>query len=82
MDVYQFRELDEDDQAQTAWQYGEHIATRMTLLHTVSLWQIEGFYVEIFFNQADQKIEKLRSFRTTILLTPYLKQIDISSVFY
>ena len=82
MELYEFRELHQDDQAQTAWEYGEHIATRITLLHMVSLWQIEGFYVEIFYNQADQKIEKIRSFRSTILLTPYLKQIDISSVFH
>ena len=82
MEISEFRELHQDDQAQTAWEYGEHIATRITLLHTVSLWQIEGFYVEIFYNQADQKIEKIRSFRSTILLTPYLKQIDISSVFH
>ncbi len=82
MELQEFRELDQDDQAQTAWELGEHIATRISLLHTITLWQIEGFYVEIYYNQADQKIEKLRSFRSTILLTPYLKQIDISSVFY
>lgn len=82
MDLHEFRELDQDDQAQTAWEYGEHIATRISLHHTITLWQIEGFYVEIYYNSAEEKIEKLRSFRSTIFLTPYLKQIDISSVFY
>ena len=82
MEINEFRRLDDDDQAQTVWEYGEHIATRISTLHTITLWQIEGFYVEIYYNQPAQKIEKLRSFCTTILLTPYLKQIDITSVFY
>ena len=62
MELHEFRELQEEDQAQIAWEYGEHIATRMTMLHTVTLWQIEGFYVEIFYNQEDQKNWKAQEF--------------------
>ena len=80
MNLYEFSQLHEDDQAQTVWNYGEHIATKYINLYAVLLWQLDGFYVEMFYNRLDDKIEKIRSFISTKKLAPYLDQIDITSV--
>ena len=81
MDLYQFRELDQEDQAQTAWEYGEHIATRITLLHTVSLWQIEGFYVEIFYIKYRRVVHHIGFSESIDILDPYLDSITIGNIF-
>ena len=80
MYLYEFRQLHEEDQAQTVWECGEHIATKYINLYAILLWQLDGFYVEMFYNRIDDKIEKIRSFVSTKMLAPYLDQIDITSV--
>lgn len=73
--------MDQCEQAQATWNYGEHLATRTTVMYKILLWQIEDFYIEMFYDYINNKIEKLRSFRNPDLLTPYLNQIDITSIF-
>ena len=67
-------------QVEATWEKGVHLSTRFDGVQAILLWQIDAFYVEIFYDQLDNTIEKLRSFRSTIPLRPYLKQIDIAAV--
>jgi hypothetical protein len=80
MTFFQFRHLPLDEQTLITWDKGVHLTTRFHGLHAILLWQIDGFYVEIFYNRVDHNIDKLRSFRSTIPLRPYLNEIDITSV--
>jgi hypothetical protein len=80
MTLFQFKQLEMNEQAQITWHKGVHLSTRFTGMHAILLWQIDAFYVEIFYNRLDDKIERLRSFRSTIPLRPYLSEIDISAV--
>jgi hypothetical protein len=82
MTLYQFKVLELNEQAQATWELGEHVAVRMTATYKILLWVVEDFYVEMFYNYIDNKIEKIRSYRNPELLRPYLSQIDISSAFY
>ena len=59
------------------WEYGVHLATRHVLRETVMLWQIEHFYVEVFYDGLENEINKIRSFLSIAPLEPYLKQIDL-----
>ena len=81
MTLYEFKLLGEEEQPQGVWDLGEHLATRMTGAYKILLWQIGDLYIELFYNYVDSKIEKIRTFRTTELLTPYLDQIDITAIF-
>jgi hypothetical protein len=45
------------------------------------LYQVDGFYVEIFFTKFSKDAIWFRSFDSTKNLQPYLQQIDISSLF-
>lgn len=80
MTLYQFKILEEHEQAQAVWEQGEHVGTRMTAKYKILLWVVNEFYVEMFYNYIDDKIEKIRSFRNLDLIEPYLEQIDISFI--
>ena len=76
----QFKAFSEDSQSNIIHQRGVLVSTRTTEEYKVLLYQIDGFYVELFYNRIDNSIDKLRSFRSTIPLHPYLNQIDITAV--
>ena len=80
MTLFEFKQLTGDEQRQVTWHKGVHLSTRFHAMHAILLWQIDGFYVEIFYNRLDNSIDKLRSFRSTIQLGPYLNEIDITAV--
>lgn len=77
MTLYEFKSLKEQDQINTVWQRGVHISNRSEKEYKVLLYQIDGFYTEVYYNASTNKIEKLKSFSSTIPLEPYLKQINI-----
>ena len=45
------------------------------------LYQVDGFYVEIYFSKFSKDVLWYRSFDSTKNLHPYLQQIDISNLF-
>jgi hypothetical protein len=77
----EFKRLERKQQTDATWQLGEQVAIRITDSHQILLWVIEDFYVELFYNYREGKVEKLKSFRNPDLLFRYLKQIDISALF-
>ena len=46
----------------------------------VTLFQIEGFYVELFFHKIKLMYEKILIFEDTRPLDPYLNRIDITEL--
>jgi hypothetical protein len=46
--------------------------------NTILLWQVEGFYVEVFYDGVENEIIKIRSFISTYGPEPYLKQRDLT----
>ncbi len=81
MTLYDFYTMSAEKQKERVLQDGVHLTSRNTGEITIRLYQIEGFYVEAYFDEIEQELIPLRSFRTTDLLTPYLKEIDISGLF-
>ena len=78
MTYYQFKILNQNDQAQTVWQIGEHLFTRNTERSNILLWQIEDFYVEIYYDCTTKIIVEIKTLHSTEALEVYLDQIDIS----
>jgi hypothetical protein len=70
MTLYQFNMLDEMEQAEAVWN-GTHIAERKDAEFDILLYQIDGFYVEVFYDREYNVIRRLRSFLSTEQLTPY-----------
>ncbi len=53
------------------------VADRCTDDACVLLFQVKGFYVEVFFTKDGDEILSSRNFENTDDLQPYLEQIDI-----
>ena len=72
MTLYQYKLLDYTDQACVLWNKGVFLCERKAGQHTIALYQIDGFYVEVFYHREHNQIERLRSFRNVDQLRPYL----------
>jgi hypothetical protein len=72
--------LEEREQANVVWSKGVHLGERYNPEHKILLYQIEGFYVEVFYNPVSNAIKRLRSFSNTGQLRPYLEKIDLSGI--
>ena len=77
MTLYQFNALNEMEQAEVLWSKGVHIGERIDAEHKILFYQIDRFYVEVFYHQDYNVIRRMRSFASTDQLGPYLDQIKL-----
>ena len=75
----QFRRLSEDSQSNIIYERGVLISVRTTEEHKVLLYQIEGFYAEVYYHPT-QNFINIKSFTNTEELQPYLKQINLEGI--
>jgi hypothetical protein len=80
MTFYQFNRLDEMQQAEVLLEKGVCLGERHDAEHKIFLYQIEGFYVEEFYHKQHNVPRRIRSFRSTSQLRPYLDKIDIGNL--
>jgi hypothetical protein len=76
MTLEQFQLLDEARQAETIWE-GSFIADREDEGYKILLYQVDAFYVEVFYDKASNAIQRHFAFSSTDLLEPYLEKIKI-----
>jgi len=79
MTLYQFNLLDEMEQAEAVWG-GTHIGDRQDKEHNIILYQIDGFYVEVYYHRDYNVIRKFRSFSSVTQLEPYLEKLNIKGI--
>ena len=63
--------MDEMEQAEAVWS-GVYIEDRQDEEHRILLYQIDGFYVEVYYHKEYNVIRKFRPFASTEQLRPYL----------
>jgi hypothetical protein len=76
MALYQLITLDEMEQAEAVWE-GVHIAGREDEDQRILLYQIDSFYVEVFYHKGYNVIRKFRPFAPVNQLEPYLSRINL-----
>jgi hypothetical protein len=59
---------------------GHHVLSRIYLFYDVHLYTIAGFYSEIWYRQADNKIERVIILDETDVLDLYDNQIGLSDI--
>lgn len=69
--------MTENEQALTVWEHGVHIADREDSKYKYILYQVESFYVEVWYHKDFNLIKKFRGFASTYHLEPYLSNIKI-----
>lgn len=80
MTIQYFRTLSQDKQFRKLLLNGVFLTSRDTDENCILLFQLNNFYVEIYFNRDCEEIVYSRSFKDTDKLAPYLEQIDISGI--
>jgi hypothetical protein len=80
MTLQHFRALTQNKQNKKLLTEGVCIADRKTDEVQALLFQIEAFYVEVFFTGEGDEVLFSRSFEDVEELDPYLQTIDLSEV--
>ncbi|MCW3108351.1 MAG: hypothetical protein JWQ09_2857 [Segetibacter sp.] len=81
MTMYEFNFLEETEKTTLLWAEGVFISDRKEKENAVLLYKLSSFYVELYYHQDANEIQRIRSFTNTGPLEPYLENIDISSLF-
>ena len=80
MTLYQFNVLTENEKTAIVWNEGDVVGDRKENNFSILLYQVQSFYVEVFYSGNENKISKLRSFSSIEQLESYLGKIDISGL--
>jgi hypothetical protein len=81
MNVFQFHSLPEKQQLDLLEQSGVFIAERQgAFFYNIKLYQIEGFYVELYFHTHFNVVVNINCFTNTDCLDPYLERIDLDAL--
>ena len=60
-------------EAQYTWEHGTYLAAR----HTINLYHVGKFFVEVRYNPVTNCIDEVKSFKTRSCLEPYLEKIEV-----
>lgn len=72
-----FDQLSEAAQTDVIWETGVFLSRRTEGYHNVLLFQVEGFYTEVWYHAHFNVIIKIESFSDTERLEPYLNSIAL-----
>lgn len=74
-----FAALPHGDKSNILYKYGTYIGKRQKGSMAIVLYQVNDFYVEIFYYRYRVSIYKIKCTEGTEVLDAYLKQIDIDA---
>jgi hypothetical protein len=76
----EFNTLEADDQAFITWYEGVYLEQYFDGTFNILLFQVDGFYVEVFYHPTQDEVYGYRSFHSPESLDPYLDKIDIGAL--
>lgn len=76
----QFARLQKEEQINTIKKEGSFLFIRQECGIDIILYQIEGFYAEVYFEASKNNTVRIRSFDDTAALDTYLKEISLSEI--
>ncbi|MGV3656621.1 MAG: hypothetical protein ACO1NX_01655 [Chitinophagaceae bacterium] len=80
MTRYHFNILEEGQRVRLVRQKGVQVGERAETFHTVLLYQLDSFYVELHHHNHFNVITHIESFSDTARLQPYLQQISLEGL--
>ncbi|HZI00400.1 MAG TPA: hypothetical protein VEX63_04590 [Flavisolibacter sp.] len=80
MTLHEFRLLTDEEQKKIIYDEGIYIGKRKLNGQTVLAYQLEDFYIEIFFTVYRMHISRMSCFRNTNRLEPYLVHMNIEEL--
>ena len=80
MTFYEFNAMNGEQQAEILWERGVYLMARQKREYKFALYQLDAFYVEVWYHTDGNEITKLRSFSSTGPLEPYLEEIALPEI--
>jgi len=77
MNPHQFDQLDDHKKTETVLT-ACFLADRLTKDHYVRLYNLNNFYIEVFFDDATHLIDGFRAFEHTSFVLPYIEELKIA----
>lgn len=79
MTMSEFRLLSEPDKIAIIYEDGVYIGKRKEAGISILIYQLDKFYVEVYYRVYRKNIWKLRCSSSTTILDPYLEQIEVEA---
>jgi hypothetical protein len=79
MTLNEFKGLNEEQQAHKVWD-GVFLDLRTNANQSILLFDLGGFYVEVYYEHNQNQIVRLTPFRSTNPLMPYLNLMNIKEL--
>jgi hypothetical protein len=80
MTLDNFDNLSLEEQINIVKDEGVLVGQREDKVHSMFLYQLHSFYVEMAYNKSDRELWRIGPFDHPVMLRPYLDQIDISAL--
>jgi hypothetical protein len=77
MTLYEFKLLPDQEQLDVLYNHGVYIGKQKQKSETIVLYQLESFYVEVYYIKYRCYVRRLHCFHSTLLLDPYLESIHV-----
>jgi hypothetical protein len=77
LSLTEFMDLPQELQFEVLHKHGIYVGKRRADKQTIVLFQLHGFYVEVYYKQYRKIIDHLVTSDSTDILLPYLDQIHI-----
>jgi hypothetical protein len=73
----EFLQLTEKEQFDLIRQDGVHVGKRKIGHQTILLFQLHGFYVEVYYKEYRKVVDRIHTSDSTDILQPYLDQVHV-----
>jgi hypothetical protein len=77
LSLTEFMDLPQELQFEMLHKHGVYVGKRKADKQTIVLFQLHGFYVEVYYKQYRKIIDRIVTTDSTNILQPYLDQIHI-----
>jgi hypothetical protein len=77
LSLTEFKDVPQNVQFEVLHKHGVYVGKRKIDKQTVVLFQLHGFYVEVYYKQYRKVIDRLAICDSTDILLPYLDQVSI-----
>lgn len=80
MTLFDFKLLDYSEQVNLLHTEGVFVGKRKVSEYTVILFQLQTFYIEVYYTKYRKLIHHFNCGESTQMLNPYLEQIDVEDL--
>jgi hypothetical protein len=80
MEFYKFRMLNQNEQIDLLYKEGIYIGKLKEGSSIVVLYQLDSYYIKIFYQKYRWYVSRIYCFTSTTLLDPYLDQVSANDM--